>query len=299
MTHHRVELEALRSHEIAGTLTRPVAPTHLARALEILRRGERVEKPEDVQTHSMDRPLLAGCQVLLAEDHPVNRTVAIRLLENLGAVVTAAVNGREALELWSRQRFDILVLDLEMPELDGLGVAREIRARERGTNRRLPIVALTAHAGEDQRQLSLASGMDGFVSKPFAEAELASAMRAALTADGSAGAGVLDREKAMARASGDRGLLVELAGIFLEETPDTLSRMAQALEKDDANSVARLAHRLKGALLTLAAPAAAEAALALERSPTGAPAREAFGRLQKEVSRVEEELKGLLLEPKH
>jgi CheY-like chemotaxis protein len=298
MTHHRVPLETLRSHEVAGTLTRPVAPTHLARALEILRRGERVEKPEDVQTHNMDRPLLAGCQVLLAEDHPVNRTVAIRLLENLGAVVTAAVNGREALELWSRQRFDIVVLDLEMPELDGFGVAREIRSRERGTSRRLPIVALTAHAGEEQRQLSLAAGMDGFVSKPFAEAELASAMGAALNAQGKGAAAVLDREKAMARASGDRGLLVELAGIFLEETPETLSRIAEALEKDDAKSIARLAHRLKGALLTLAAPAAAESALALEQSPEGAPAREAFGRLQKELSRLEEELKGLLLEPK-
>jgi HPt (histidine-containing phosphotransfer) domain-containing protein len=159
-------------------------------------------------------------------------------------------------------------------------------------------VALTAHAGEEQRQLCLAAGMDGFVSKPFAEAELTSAMLAALNAPGNAAAAVLDRKKAMARASGDRGLLVELAGIFLEETPETLSRMAQALERDDAKSMARLAHRLKGALLTLAAPAAAEAALALEQSPSGAPAREAFSRLQKEVSRVEDELKGLLLEPK-
>jgi HPt (histidine-containing phosphotransfer) domain-containing protein len=140
--------------------------------------------------------------------------------------------------------------------------------------------------------------MDGFVSKPFAEAELASAMGAALNAQGKGAAAVLDREKAMARASGDRGLLVELAGIFLEETPETLSRIAEALEKDDAKSIARLAHRLKGALLTLAAPAAAESALALEQSPEGAPAREAFGRLQKELSRLEEELKGLLLEPK-
>jgi HPt (histidine-containing phosphotransfer) domain-containing protein len=140
--------------------------------------------------------------------------------------------------------------------------------------------------------------MDGFVSKPFAGADLASAMRAALNAPGKPRAAVLDREKALARASGDRGLLVELAGIFLEETPETLSRIAEALDKGDSESVARLAHRLKGALLTLAAPAAADAALALERSPEGAPAREAFGRLQKELSRLGEELKGLLLEPK-
>ncbi|MGH9392264.1 MAG: ATP-binding protein, partial [Vicinamibacteria bacterium] len=153
LTHQRLPPELLRSHDIAGTLTKPVAPTHLVRAIQILSRGERVEKPEDVQTQGMDRPLLAGVKVLLAEDHPVNRTVVVRLLGNLGASVTAAANGREALERWSKERFDILVLDLEMPEVDGLGVAREIRASERGTNKRLPIVALTAHAREEQRDL--------------------------------------------------------------------------------------------------------------------------------------------------
>ncbi len=307
LTHQRVSPEILRSHDIAGTLTKPVAPTHLVRAIEIVSRGERVEKPEDVQSQSMDRPLLAGVKVLLAEDHPVNRTVVVRLLANLGALVTATANGKDALECWSKERFDILVLDLEMPEVDGLGVAREIRAREKGTKDRLPIVALTAHAREEQRERCFQAGMDGFVTKPFEESELTSAMRAVLNVRRGGGnppaetLSVLDRETAIGRASGDRELLAELARIFLEETPETLSRIEEALEARDAKAIERLAHRLKGALLTLAAPAAAEVALELETAacggPEGAP-REVFDRLRQEVSRLEEELKSLVLEAK-
>jgi len=307
LTHQRVSPEILRSHDIAGTLTKPVAPTHLVRAIEILSRGERVEKPEDVQTQGMDRPLLAGVKVLLAEDHPVNRTVVVQLLGNLGASVTATANGKEALECWSKERFDILVLDLEMPEVDGLGVAREIRARERGTKERLPIVALTAHVREEQRERCFRAGMDGFVTKPFAESELTSAMSAVLKVRSGGGnppaetLAVLDRDTAIGRASGDRELLAELIRIFLEETPETLPRIEEALEARDARAIERLAHRLKGALLTLAAPAAAQAALELETAAGGDPegaSREAFDRLRQEVSRLEEELKSLALEAK-
>jgi signal transduction histidine kinase/CheY-like chemotaxis protein/HPt (histidine-containing phosphotransfer) domain-containing protein len=308
LTHQRVPPELLRSHEIAGTLTKPVAPIHLVRAFEILSRGDRVEKPEDVQTQGMDRPELGGVKVLLAEDHPINRTVVIRLLENLGASVTTASNGMEALEHWAKERFDILLLDLEMPELDGLGVVGEIRARERGTNGRFPVVALTAHAREEERDRCFRAGMDGFVTKPIAEAELVNAMRNALKSrrgeastegtKGTNGLPVLDKEAAIGRASGDRALLAELARIFLEETPETLSRIERAFEKGDARAIERLAHRMKGALLTLAAPAAARAALDLETRaglPDGVP-REALDRLRRELSRLEEQLKGLTLE---
>jgi len=304
LTGQRVPPESFPSCGIAGTLTKPVAPTHLQRAIEILSRGERVEKPEDVQTQGMDRPLLAGVKVLLAEDHPVNRTVSVRLLSNLGASVTAAADGKEALDRWSKERFDIVVLDLEMPEVDGFGVVREIRARERATGDHLPIIALTAHAREEERERCLRAGMDGFVSKPFAEADLVSAMRAVLKVRSSSpkAAGeepaVLDREIAIARTGGDRALLAELAGIFLEETPETLSRIERALEARDAPSIERLAHRLKGALLTLAAPAASRAALDLETAAGSGAEREAFDRLRREVSRLEEELRGVALEPK-
>jgi signal transduction histidine kinase/DNA-binding response OmpR family regulator len=305
LAQQRLSPEVLRSCDVAGTLTKPIAPTHLRRAIEIVSRGERVERPEDVQTQGMDRPVLAGVRVLLAEDHPVNRTVVVRLLENLGASVAATANGREALERWSKERFDVVVLDLEMPEVDGLGVAREIRASQD----RIPIVALTAHAREEERERCFRAGMDGFVTKPFAESELTSAIRAVVNVRSGAGSPpapqdkplpVFDRETAFGRANGDRSLLAELSGIFLEETPEALSRIEQALEAGDKESIARLAHRLKGALLTLAAPAAAKAALDLETAvgdELGA-ARSALARLRDEVEKLEEELKGLALEPR-
>jgi CheY-like chemotaxis protein len=191
-----------------------------------------------------------------------------------------------------------------MPEVDGFGVAREIRARERATGEHLPIIALTAHAREEERERSFRAGMDGFVSKPFAEADLVSTMRSVLKirSSGQKATGVepavLDRKTAIARTSGDPALLAEIAGIFLLETPETLSRIERAVEARDAQSIERLAHRLKGALLTLAAPAAAEAALELETAAASETARKALDRLRLEVSRLEEELKGLALEPK-
>jgi CheY-like chemotaxis protein len=218
----------------------------------------------------------------------------VRILTNLGAAVETAANGREALERLTLERFDILLLDLEMPEIDGIGVAREIRAREQGTKSRLPIVALTAHAREEQRELCFRAGMDGFVTKPFEERDLTSAMRAALKLTPAKALPVHDRDSAMARASGDRALLDELTRIFLEENPETLRKIEQALEARDAKSVERLAHRLKGALLTLAAPRAAEAALELETEGTA----ESFQRLRREVSRLEDELKSHALEGK-
>jgi HPt (histidine-containing phosphotransfer) domain-containing protein len=153
-------------------------------------------------------------------------------------------------------------------------------------------VALTAHAREEQREICFRAGMDGFVTKPFEERDLIAAMRAALKLLPAKPLAVHDRAAALARASGDRALLDELTRIFLEENPDTLRRIEQALEARDSMAVERLAHRLKGALLTLAAPAAAEAALGLETSGTA----ESFQRLRREVSKLEDELKNHALE---
>ncbi|MGH9337386.1 MAG: response regulator, partial [Vicinamibacteria bacterium] len=293
-SHERIDSEVLRLHGIAGQLTKPVAPSHLVRAIEILSRGEIVEKPEDVQTQGMDRPLLAGLKVLLAEDHPINRTVVIRVLENQGGEVVAVTNGREALDRWSKERFDILVLDVEMPDVDGLEVARRIRAHEGTTGGRLPIVALTAHARDEHRERCLAAGMDAFVTKPFEESELLAAMRGAFKREAPAESPkpasdraslVLDREAAVRRANGDAVLLGELTQIFLEETPDTMRRIESALQSGDARNVERLAHRLKGALLTLSAPAASRSALDLEaaaRAGRDEDSRRALARLKQE-----------------
>ena len=123
-------------------------------------------------TNRVDRPL----RVLLAEDNPVNRVVATRLLEKRGHSVAVAVNGREALDATEHRIFDVVLMDLEMPQMSGLEATAAIRKREQGTGTHLPIIAMTAHAMMGDRERCLAIGMDGYVSKPVRAEELFAAL---------------------------------------------------------------------------------------------------------------------------
>jgi len=115
------------------------------------------------------RPL----HLLVAEDNPVNQQVILRLLARLGHQVALAGNGREALEAMTRDRFDAVLMDVQMPEVTGLEAAEAIRRSEAGSGRRMPIIALTAHAMKGDRERCLASGMDSYLAKPIRAAELA------------------------------------------------------------------------------------------------------------------------------
>jgi CheY-like chemotaxis protein len=110
--------------------------------------------------------------VLLAEDNPVNQKLAVRLLEKLGHAVVLANNGREAVEAVGREAFDVVLMDVQMPEMGGLEATAAIREGEAGGGRRLPIIALTAHAMKGDRERCLAAGMDGYVSKPIRREDL-------------------------------------------------------------------------------------------------------------------------------
>src|SRR5205807_1591488 len=111
-----------------------------------------------------ERPHL---QILLAEDNTVNQLLAVRLLQKRGHQVTVAANGRETLEILERQSFDLLLMDIQMPEMDGLTATAAIRAREQQTGAHLPIVAMTARAMKGDQEHCLASGMDAYISKPI------------------------------------------------------------------------------------------------------------------------------------
>ena len=116
--------------------------------------------------------------MLVAEDNPVNQIVASEYLEALGCSVINVDNGREALAAIEREYFDVVLMDCQMPEMDGLSATRAIRARERQCGgRTLPIIAVTANAYEEDRQKSLEAGMDGYLSKPISETGLADALR--------------------------------------------------------------------------------------------------------------------------
>jgi CheY-like chemotaxis protein len=157
---------------ISGLLTKPVLKAELLEAIGIAL-GAPTELAAPVLTCHADgdtdqQPL----RILLAEDNPVSQLLAVRLIEKRGHKVLVADNGREALSMILQDRFDIVLLDVQMPEMDGFSVARAAREREKDTREHLPIIALTANSMDGDRERCLAAGMDDYVSKPINFTEL-------------------------------------------------------------------------------------------------------------------------------
>jgi PAS domain S-box-containing protein len=216
-------------------------------------------------------------RVLLAEDNAVNQRLAVALLGRHGHAVVVAQNGREAVAAAEREPFDLVLMDVQMPEMGGLEATAAIRERERRTGRHVPILALTAHAMKGDRERCLDAGMDGYLSKPIQARELLQALDR-LSREGPAPEArrdVLDRDRALAGTGGDMGLLKELAGLYQAECPGWLADMREAIARQDASRLRRAAHTLKGALGTLGAAEAQAAAQRLEEMGRGGDLGEA------------------------
>jgi two-component system, sensor histidine kinase and response regulator len=174
--------EAARCRElgVSAYLTKPVRPGELRAAVEIAL-ASAWQKDEPHLNHDIAVPVLqpvgaerggARLRILLTEDHIVNQRVALHILESQGHSVVVANNGREALAAVAAETFDLALMDVQMPEMDGLEATVAIRDREKGTGRHLPIVAMTAHARKEDRDRCLAAGMDDYISKPIRAVKL-------------------------------------------------------------------------------------------------------------------------------
>ncbi|MCS6925909.1 MAG: PAS domain S-box protein [Candidatus Binatia bacterium] len=171
--------ERCRRLGIAVRLMKPLKPSELHQAL-LRALGQRLEpRAESRLSISAQRPL----RILLAEDNPVNQRLAVHLLQKWGHTVMVANTGREALAALERETFDLVLMDVQMPEMDGLEATTRIRQREAGTGCHVPIIAMTAHAMAGDRERCLVAGMDGYVSKPLKAAELAAAIAQVAAAD--------------------------------------------------------------------------------------------------------------------
>ncbi len=240
------------------------------------------------------RPL----RILLAEDNPVNQEVAVGLLEKRGHTVVVANDGKEALAALEGEPFDLVLMDVQMPEMDGFDATAAIRQKEQGSRARIPIIALTAHAMTGDRERSLAAGMDGYVAKPIRPGELFNVVER--LAAGSAAAEtapparrdadeVLDAAEALARVGGDGRLLSDLAELFLDNCTKLLSEIKEALDRRDGEALARAAHTIKGSVGNFAAKSAFELALRLEtlgRKGDLTQAKEASAALEREIERL-------------
>ena len=278
-------------------------------------------------------------RVLLVEDNRVNQTMALRILEKRGHRVTVAENGRQALEAMrvasaprpkgrSRAprdgvRYDVVLMDVQMPVMNGLDATTRIRAHEQGTGRHAPIVAMTAHAMRGDRERCLAAGMDGYLVKPIQAEELIATVEnfAASSVDGakpepvptrrssntpeskdaSEGPSVRSAHAALRVAvlnhlGGDGELASELAGIFLEDRSTLMRRIDRAIASGDPVGLRTASHTLKGAVGNFGAESAAAAALRLEKigwSADLSDAKASWSELQNEVTTLEGALRAL------
>ena len=210
------------------------------------------------------RPL----RILLAEDNEVNQKLAVRWLTKWGHTVVIAGDGREALAKVAQDGFDLILMDVQMPEMSGLEATAAIRAREASGERRTPILAMTAHALAGDRERCLAAGMDGYVAKPIRPEQMFHAIEDLNLCPGEPRApqigDPLDESELLNRFDNDMDLLREAIQDFLEQCPKRLSTLRDALGRSDADGVTRVAHALKGAAGNFAAHQAVETAQTLE-----------------------------------
>ncbi len=256
---------------IAAYLTKPIKATDLCEAIcqALDRTPVAPLRPAPLKPAASAAPARL-VTILVAEDNVVNQRVAQGLLSRRGHKVTVVNNGREALDALGREAFDLVLMDVQMPEMGGFEATAAIRAREQETGGHTRIVAMTAHAMNGDRERCVAAGMDGYLSKPldprmlFATVEdEASAAPAARVASPT-----FDRTAALERLDGNEKMLSDVIGSFLADCPARLNAIKAAVDAKDADTIRREAQRLKSVAGNLSASSLFDAAEILERVGT-------------------------------
>jgi CheY-like chemotaxis protein len=251
-----------------------------------------------------ERYLRRKLRILLVEDNQINQQMALRLLEKQGHIVTLADNGKAAVEVLSHHPFDVVLMDVQMPEMDGLEATRIIRNPDSAVlHHDVPIIAMTAHAMKEDREMSLAAGMNDYISKPTNPDDLSE--KIAKCGNGNKGrapsrgqdnprqttgdAPPVNLEKALARVMGDKAFLQEMLEQFTGMVSSHLEPMRAAIAQGDGETIARQAHSLKGSAANLSAEKIADTALRLEnmgRQGDLSYADPILGELESELGRL-------------
>jgi signal transduction histidine kinase/DNA-binding response OmpR family regulator len=304
--------DAARCRELglAGYLTKPITQTELRDAILMSLGTPQTGSQAELVTRHLLRERLRHLSILLAEDNPVNQALAVRTLERQGHTVVAVATGVAALGALEREAFDLVLMDVQMPEMDGLEATAAIRRYEDEVARgqrtppagssyavphrpAIPVIALTAHAMGGDEERCLAAGMDGYLTKPIKPGALIAAVERLLPEPRVAPAAMsppIDVDVALQAVDGDTALLTELGSVFLEDCPRRLDDLRQAIAAGDARRAERAAHALKGAASSVGATDAGRLAGELEALGRGVRLPEAAGVL----SRLERELERLM-----
>lgn len=255
------------------------------------------EKTESLKIKEADKlPLGTGLNILLADDHLINQKLVISLLEKKGHKVTLAGNGEEVLSILSKKDFDLVLMDVQMPVMDGLEATRRIRNGVSSVKRpSIPIIALTARAMKEDRNKCLEAGMNDYLSKPLKKGELFMALERVRSGTRVRGTEVycalpipdsgpvFDLEKGLERTEGDEELLTEMVRIFLDAFPELLAELEKAVMEGDFEAAGRNAHKLKSSAGIIGADRVFTAAKGLENT----------GRVENKEGKMEETSKKL------
>jgi len=293
---------------ISAYLLKPIKQSDLFFTVSKVLQGPPSPETQSLITRHSIRESRRRLRILLAEDNPVNQKVAARMLERMGHTVSIAENGTEVLSAVEKQNFDLILMDIQMPEVDGFDATRSIRERETSTGEHIPIVAMTAHAMKGDKEKCIQAGMDGYVAKPINVQQLFESIESLFhdrqaaeePSEVPAAAGEpLDTTKILERIGGDRELLRELAGLFVGDCPRMLSDIQDAVRDGNADALQKAAHALKGSVGNFTAEAAVQVAFRLEmmgRNQDMTDAAQALKELEREIGRVREGLSAMAKE---
>ncbi len=249
-------------------------------------------------------------RIMLAEDNRINQALAVSMLENWGHSVVVVSDGAQAVERVKSEQFDLVLMDIQMPRLDGIQATRAIREWERDSGRRVPIIAMTAQVMRGDRERLVGAGMTGYLPKPIQASDLYAAIESAFSNGGDAEMDdatpheaqerqAMDRNAALQGLGGHESLLRKMANLFLQEADGLMGRVALAVEAASADDIHRSAHSLKGAVGIFAARRASKLSLALEtmgRQGEVSTAAETFAQLRAEIAQLTAELQAVVAE---
>jgi len=256
---------------VAAAVVKPIKQSELWDAIVTLLHA-RVRPKQQPRIDQRAGKLSHRLRILVAEDNPVNQELAVHLLERRGHTVTVAENGKQALSMIEKHRFDLVLMDVQMPQMGGLEATQAIRERERTSGGHIPIIAMTAHAMRGDREKCLAAGMDAYIAKPLDPKMFLQAVENVTRHDvpdpnpfeQQPVPAVLDGSALLQRFSGNRKLVKSLVRAFREDCPKMMSRIRKTLTSRDAAGLSNAAHALKGSVGNFGPSAAFDRARQLE-----------------------------------
>jgi len=296
--------EELHKLDIKASVTKPIRPSDLLDAvIKTLNLSKSADEAQEIaeKLPAQDNPL----KILVAEDTLFNQKFIFRLLSHRGHTPVIVENGLQVLEILKQESFDIILMDVQMPEMDGFEATAAIREKEKETGLHIPIIAMTAHSMKGDRENCLQAGMDDYVSKPVSSEVLFNsihtlvpkAVMKKITPEQPLFVRSVDRESLLNSFDNDWEFLTECVDMFVEEYPKMLEMLSEFLENNDFEGVRRTAHAIKGMMGNFQAHSVANTAFALEemgRSQDLNESQQVFENLVRGTKAFENILKNIL-----